>query len=434
MLALIRKNDFTILITLYFFLLPIGKTLWYPLLIMALIGAVIFFKEFQSNEGLHHGTKWMITGGAFVFIPATISIIDSVDLSRTLLFLASYPLFFLAGFFVYKRVSQLSSIYPAVVNICLIVLLWGGMAIWQYLDPNNPFGPGGSHNQGIHTRDNPFVDGGLMMGVILGSLLAFLCFAIWQRGFYFSSILFGLFITVLIFISGTRSAWLSTIVTIATLPIIAIIRGYLPNKNGWAIIGAVGLLVTLTGHQLYQLPGLNQKINQTLIFFKNPTEDTLEETLSGRVEIWKDAVHLGIQYPLFGTGVNNFRFAQPLVADPENSNWVKDYSDRSDVHPLKGAAHTHQIFLEAFSGAGIPGLLGLIGFFIFLSKQSIRVVKGGSIITLGAIVALWAGFFPLNTHNNFYGGWMNAWFWVWMGLVAGLSFKEENRITEEDPH
>jgi hypothetical protein len=78
--------------------------------------------------------------------------------------------------------------------------------------------------------------------------------------------------------------------------------------------------------------------------------------------------------------------------------------------------------MEAFSGAGTLGVLGLVGLFIFLGRTSIKVAKAGSIIAAGALVALWAGFFPLNTHNNLYGGWMSAWFWVWMGISAGLIF------------
>jgi hypothetical protein len=46
----LRKHDFTILLTLYFFLLPIGKTLWYPLFIMACIGSVLFYREWRSGS------------------------------------------------------------------------------------------------------------------------------------------------------------------------------------------------------------------------------------------------------------------------------------------------------------------------------------------------------------------------------------------------
>ena len=50
MLSAIRKHDFTILLTLYFFLLPMGKTLWYPLLVMAIIGGVLFYQEMRVSR------------------------------------------------------------------------------------------------------------------------------------------------------------------------------------------------------------------------------------------------------------------------------------------------------------------------------------------------------------------------------------------------
>jgi len=82
------------------------------------------------------------------------------------------------------------------------------------------------------------------------------------------------------------------------------------------------------------------------------------------------------------------------------------------------------MFLEAWSGAGSLGVLGLLIYFLFLAKTSINVSKTRNLVAAGALIALWAGFFPLNTHNNFYGGWMNAWFWVWMGISAGLIFRK----------
>jgi len=430
MLSAIRKHDFTILLTLYFFLLPMGKTLWYPLLAMAIIGGVLFYQEIRVSRPIETGTRWLLIGGSFVFIPALTSLITSVDLARTSTFLISYPLFYLSGYFLYKRLSQGVSITPAVTGITLIVFAWGILSIWQYLDPNNPFGPGGSHNQGIHTRDNQFVDGGLMLGVILGSLLGFLCFAIWQNGYRAGSIMLGVFIIGLIFISGTRSAWLSAIVTIFAIPVIALIKGLKPSKKAFFGLVVICLSVIASGYALVQLPGLNVKLNQTFVFLNNPTRAGFDEALSGRLDIWEDAISLGMEQPITGFGVNNYRYAVPELDVIKGARWLSQEQQDDGTMRARGASHTHQIFMEAFSGAGTLGVLGLVGLFIFLGRTSIKVAKAGSIIAAGALVALWAGFFPLNTHNNLYGGWMSAWFWVWMGISAGLIFP--NRADQAD--
>jgi O-antigen ligase len=428
MIQALKRHDFTILLCAYFFLLPMGKTLWYPLLVMAIIGGFILARELRSEEGLTGGTKWLLFGGACIYIPALASMLNTVDAGRTGVFLGSYPLFFLAGYFIYKRLANGIKIMPAVWIITAIVGIWGILAVWQYLDPtNNPFGPGVTHNQGIHNRDNQFVDGGLMMGVILGSLFAFLSIAIWSKGKHLAALVIGICIAGLIFISGTRSAWASVMVSIAAVPVYAWISGLRPNLKHFLVAGLAFIMIGFGGYKLYQQPGLSTKLNQTLIFFQNPNWDSLDRTLSGRLTIWTDAVNLGKSSPLVGYGVNNFRFSQPLVA-PENSRWVNDFSDRSDIHKEKGASHTHQMFLEAWSGAGSLGVLGLLIYFLFLAKTSINVSKAGNLVAAGALIALWAGFFPLNTHNNFYGGWMNAWFWVWMGISAGLIFRKTNEV------
>ena len=423
MRSLIR-NDLTILLGLYFFSLPLGKTLWYPLFAMAMVGMYLLVKEIR-NGGFSLGTKWLLIGGSFIWIPAIFSMIDTVDSRRTLQFVGTYPLFFLAAYFIYKRLSAGANVMPAVYVISAIVVFWGVLAIWQYVDPNNPFGPGGSHNQGIHTRDNPFVDGGLMMGVILGSLFSFLVFALWARGMNALAILFGLFIIGLVYLSGTRSAWLSVLVTLCAVPVVALLRGFIPSLKTYVVAMCLFAAVSIAGVFAYQQPGLQVKLDQTLTVFSNPTRAGLDRTLSGRVDIWDDAIQVGLSSPLVGTGVNNFRYAQPLLPDPAGTRWITQWN--KDGHELKGPTHTHQIFLEAWSGAGALGLIGLLIYFVWLARTSIQVGKTGSLLAVGALVALWAGFFPLNTHNNFYGGWMSAWFWVWMGISAGLIYRQDSK-------
>jgi len=420
----LKSYDLTILLSLYFFLLPIGKTLWYPLFVMAIIGGCILFKELKNGSPTS-GTKWLLLGGSFVWVPAILSLINTVDVGRTFQFIGTYPLFFLAGYFIYKRLSAGVSVMPAVYVISAIVVFWGALAIWQYVDPQNPFGPGGSHNQGIHTRDNPFVDGGLMMGVILGSLFAFLVFALMARGFTVLSIILGLFMIGLVYISGTRSAWLSVLVTLAAVPVVVLLRGFKPSLKTYVVSLLLIVTVLFAGVFAYQQPGLQVKLNQTLTVFSNPSREGLDRTLSGRVDIWDDAIQLGFSSPIVGTGVNNFRYAQPLLPDPAGTRWISQWN--KDGHELKGPTHTHQILLEAWSGAGSLGLIGLIMYFVWLARTSIQIGKTGSLLAVGALVALWSGFFPLNTHNNFYGGWMSAWFWMWMGISAGLIFKKEKK-------
>lgn len=422
----LRKHDFTLLLCLYFFLLPIGKTLWYPLLVMAIIGGVLLVGEIKGKE-LQAGTKWLLGLGACIWVPALLSTPGSIDVGRSMVFVGTYPLFFLAGYFLYARLRQGVSILPALTVILAIVILWGTLAIWQYLDPTNPFGPGGSHNQGIHTRDNQFVDGGLMMGVILGSLFAFISLGLWSSGQFSLAVITGLFIIVLCWISGTRSSWISVMTTLLALPILAWVRGYRPSIKVYSGITAVFTLVLLAGGWIIKQPGLNTKLNQTLVVFQNPSLETLDQALSGRLDIWIDAVSIGNESPWFGAGVNNYRYAAPLVESPAGVRWISEINDPDLSHKLQGAAHTHQIIMETLSGAGWIGVAGLLLFYIMLTRLTLNIFKQPSLIASAAVLAFWAYFWPINTHNNFHGGWVSAWFWVWLGLAIGAFYAPSQR-------
>ena len=120
MLTFIKKNDLLILLVMYFFLLPIGKTLWYPLLTMAIAGGVAFVREIRATQRLQTGTRWLLAGGACVYLPALASTINTVDIGRTSVFLVSYPLFFLSGYFIYNRLCNGAKIGP---------ILWSGKAL-----------------------------------------------------------------------------------------------------------------------------------------------------------------------------------------------------------------------------------------------------------------------------------------------------------------
>ena len=422
----LRKHDFTLLLCLYFFLLPIGKTLWYPLFIMAIIGGAMFFKEVRTAS-LEQGTKWLLGLGACIWIPAVLSTPGSIDVGRSMVFVGTYPLFFLAGYFLYKRLKQGVSIVPSLYIISSIALLWGTLAVWQYLDPTNPFGPGGSHNQGMHTPNNTYYDGGLMMGVIMGSLFAFISIGLWARGHFVIALLAGLFIVGLCWISGTRSSWVSVITTLLALPIVAWVRGYRPA--GKAYIGILGLaaIVLLAGNWIIKQPGLNAKLNQTLVVFQNPSLETLDQALSGRLDIWIDAVAIGNENPWFGAGVNNYRYAAPLVESPAGVRWISEINDPDSPHKLQGAAHTHQVVMETLSGSGWVGVAGLVLFYILLARLTLNIFKHPSLLATATVLAFWAYFWPINTHNNFHGGWVNAWFWVWLGLSLGAYFAPNMR-------
>jgi O-antigen ligase len=279
----------------------------------------------------------------------------------------------------------------------------------------------------MHTPNNPYYDGGLMMGVIMGSLFAFISIGLWARGHFVIALLAGLFIVGLCWISGTRSSWVSVITTLLALPIVAWVRGY--RTSGRAYLGIFGVIALgmFAGSWIIKQPGLSSKLNQTLVVFQNPSLQTLDQALSGRLDIWIDAVAIGNENPGFGAGVNNYRYAAPLVDSPAGVRWISEIDDPDSPHKLQGAAHTHQVVMETLSGAGWVGVAGLVLFYIMLTRLTLNIFAQPTLLATATVLAFWAYFWPINTHNNFHGGWVNAWFWVWLGLTIGTYYAPKTR-------
>ena len=90
-------------------------------------------------------------------------------------------------------------------------------------------------------------------------------------------------------------------------------------------------------------------------------------TATGRTWIWSVAVQAGLENPLFGQGAGFWSFEN-------RQKWG-----------LSGAVHAHNLYLQAFSRAGLVGLLSLLVFLYFLVRYSVRAAKptnGGSIALL----------------------------------------------------
>ena len=209
MLKVLQQNDFVILLSLYFFLLPIGKTLWYPLFVMAIVGGVLFFKEVFLEKKLAEGSRVLLIGGSLIFAPAVLSLLTSIDHSRTLTFISTYPLFFLAGYFIYRRTSDLPSLKKLLYPLLSIFILWGILVIWQFVDPSSPFNSNdGTHYQGIFSP-NSLVKSSLGLGFILGTAFAFIVTGLWSIHRYKMSIAAAAVLILLCILSGTRSSWVS---------------------------------------------------------------------------------------------------------------------------------------------------------------------------------------------------------------------------------
>lgn len=422
-MQLLKRHEFTLLFCSFYFLLGVGVTLWYPLFVMCVIGGFLLYAELRSENGLTPESRWLLTIGACFLLPAVISLPNSLDQLRTLKYLLTYPLFMLAGYYLYRRVSVGAVTKPVLYFMIMTIILWGAFSFWQFFDPNSPFSNRKGHYQGIHSRSNEWVDGGLMLGSILASSVLFVCAHLWLYGRKLASSVFLGFVVMLIMLAGVRSAWLSTLFVFLVILALGLNISSASIKSKILVVGlAFSLFAGIIWATFSVSPYLQSRWNQTAVALSDMSAENLNSALSGRWVIWQDAVSIGLKLPITGSGANTFRFAPPaLLEDPKSKEQFFNTPDPSDPNFRQtGAFHTHQSLLDVFSGTGFTGLIGMIFAYMMIAILTIRIWRARNILAIATITGWWAAFLPFNTHYNFYGGWSTAWFWVWLGLAVGF--------------
>ena len=105
------------------------------------------------------------------------------------------------------------------------------------------------------------------------------------------------------------------------------------------------------------------------------------ETLRSRFLIWRDALALWRQYPLFGAGPGGFYWNYPAFLQPSSA------ADPNLLHP-------HSVWLEYATGWGVAGLAWLSAMLFWLVSVLRRPLRGphawyriGLLAALGAALA-----------------------------------------------
>ena len=417
-----RENDLWVLLSLYFLSLPIGKTLWLPLLIMSVTGIAMVIQNHKRSEHPKVIKVLLIAAIAF-YLPALLSLPDSLVLSRTLEYLFTFPLFAAVGYFLTVRIA--SQGFPLVLlNILTaIVLLWSVAAFIQFLFPSiSPFpAPAGGRFQGIFGRKD------MILGYVLAPMIPLLVALYWQRGKRVFSVALLIALATTCFLSGNRASWVSVLIMLgAGILVLWRIRTTLSWKQILPI-SALASIALVVGLQAVSGSSVERRLKYTLEFFQNPSFESFDRSSAGRGELWATAVKIGLANPWNGTGVGNFRYAYPYYA-PENTHWKYPNPDESSPHRYTGAMYTHQIVLQQFANTGVPGLLGIFVFYFLLTSITLKSVQQSNLIVSALALAVWMGFFPINTHLNISGGWLTASLWVWLGLLFG-AMERSDRIS-----
>jgi O-antigen ligase len=134
---------------------------------------------------------------------------------------------------------------------------------------------------------------------------------------------------------------------------------------------------------------------------------------STRFALWKGAVGIIKDYPIFGIGVHVF----PKLID----HYTKGY-------PLDAKGHAHNAYLQMAINYGLPGLLFFLmvyGALAFRLYKSFR--KTGNFWAFAGLIVLVMYMLEGLTENNFGDAEVTMYFWFMQGLIMGQVLEDNEK-------
>ena len=339
-----------------------------------------------------------------LWLPQLASLIGAVNLERSAKIASLYPLYLFCGIFIVRELARPGNLSRLSLALLAVVIFWCVDGLIQYATGTNLLG-------------YPYQDGmlsgmfypKLRLGIIVAVLVPVALEAARNvnRDSLFPWLLLIPF-TVVVLLSGRRSAWLMLIIGLsAYLPLVVLT---LSSRARYIITGALCVAVLLVGTVYLKSPDINRRID--LLTGMLSSEYLAEKATSRRTPIWDTAWNMYQDNWVNGVGPRGFRYAYRAHADEDNY-FVRQGQD--------GQTHPHMVFLEIAVETGAIGLAGFILFYLTVLRYWWR---GRHSIINGAWTAtLLAATFPLNAHLAFYGSYWSGFLWLLMActLVAVMS-------------
>jgi O-antigen ligase len=222
---------------------------------------------------------------------------------------------------------------------------------------------------------------------------AFLCFVNDNRMWKTISAIAMILVVVILILLQTLSTWLALVTAVFVLMLLLIAKRELFLKNsvsgksillfagGGVLVVALSLVVFFSLTDTSQITKRITDFRQ-LLSDEDPTEGISQQnSVRDRVVMWKNAVHVAEDYPLFGTGLANLKIIAP------------EYGLGSDYHIAEGTivyTHPHNEFLFVQGELGLTGLIIYVMMFamlfVFAWKQSAQATSSQEFLLPAAIL------------------------------------------------
>jgi len=394
----LQANQAELLVLVYLFLQPWGNTFLIPLAIMSVLGSLMVMKWKRLNAEDQTVIKKILLLAACLWLPIVISLPDAIAFKRTLITTSTYPLYVLSGLYLAVSFARNFNRELFLKVMLPVILIWGIASFIQMIF----FDDGSGRFQGIFKEN-------LMLGIILGSLTPLIILLLGKTSRKTTYLM--AFMLMTIFLSGTRSAWLTSAIFFVIYYFLFLKDSTLRFKLSLFAFYCFALILIIN------TSSVGQRTLKTSLAL-SADKVAINEATGGRLKLWEDAFNLGLKNPINGVGANNFRYGQIQVVADKDNLWTREIPE--DGFTTIGFSHTHQVILETWSNTGLIGLIGIIIFYLAIFKQTFLSWHEKDFVALAALLGLLTAIFPLGSHNNLYGSWMTGWLWIWVGISLGL--------------
>lgn len=415
MLPLTNKHLSTALIFACFLLFPVARSVELPILIMAISGMVLAYKQGKDFFKLPASKVFSLLA-ACIWVPMLLSLPDSYSFKDTGGAVLAFARLYFAGLFVIWALQDIERTTLLVKLLAGLTAFWVGDALFQATVGHDLFG----YAQIPSRLNGVFGERHWRLGVALPVLAPFLILSLRHKP--------GLMILALlctgavVLMAGSRGGWVSYAVVCAVLIVTEVQRRKIPL---WKTLAFTMLLAVLGAFLAFENAGTRARLDQSLLLFSGD-EAKIDQALSGRWTLWKDALAMIKAHLVNGVGVGAFSFAHPEFASPGDI-FIRPGQVDEETGRQTGASYAHQLVFQVTAETGLIGLAGLSVFYVLLLGCWQKASAERKLHALPFALAALAWLFPVNTHSSFYSAQWSVLVWLVVAMLCATLVSSRER-------
>lgn len=407
-----RAHDFVALLPLWLVvvLLPVGRTAEVPLLVAALAGVVVAWRE-RAALRAHPGLPVLLAAFAAYWLATLVSALDAVEPRKAWLETAADLRYLPFGLYALAVLDTPVRRARFAWLVAIVVAFWTLDALAQAAFGTSLGGRlEGDRVSGVFGDDN------LKLGPVLAVFAPALLVEVLHRYGRRAALAAWIVLAAAILVAGARAAWVGF--ALATLVLVVrIARDRRQLAAFAAIVIGAGALLAVAGYALSER--VAARVQRTTAALSGDGAASIDHALAFRLPIWRTALAMSAAHPVNGVGVRGFRHAYPRHAQP-GDRWLDAANDT-------GAYHPHQIVLELLAETGAIGLLLWLAATAAFVAAWRRASRGARHAAFAPGLGLVAMTFPLNTHYAFYSSFWGLVLWFLVAwFAAALAARVES--------